>query len=465
MGRLKKEINRTVSSTGARTPAMTKLKGENFYRNKAKVRYLNMLKGGQPIRDRKGQIVKEALYQKKDIEPGRVEPNRKWFGNTRVIGQKQLALFREEMKTKATNPYQVLLHQSKLPLSLLQESSKTSQMHLLETESFSTTFGPKALRKKPKLKVEAFDQLSKVIENALDDYNPQKDSQLSETKELKIEDRPEMREAVFQKGQSKRIFGELYKVIDSSDVVVYVLDARDPLGTRSAKIEKYLQKECPHKHLLFVLNKCDLIPTRTTAQWVHYLSQSVPTLAFHASITNPFGKGALIQVLRQYARLHPEKRQLSVGFIGYPNTGKSSIINTLKKKKVCNVAPIPGETKIWQYITLMKRIYLIDCPGVVYPDHELSESEIVLKGIVRIENIKTPEDVVPELLARVQPEHLIKTYGIETWDHANDFLDQLAKKTGRLLKGGESDLSTTAKLVLHDWIRGRIPYYTKPPEL
>ena len=51
--------------------------------------------------------------------------------------------------------------------------------------------------------------------------------------------------------------------------------------------------------------------------------------------------------------------------IGYPNVGKSSVINTLRSKKVCNVAPIAGETKVWQYITLMKRIYLIDCPGKI----------------------------------------------------------------------------------------------------
>ena len=74
-----------------------------------------------------------------------------------------------------------------------------------------------------------------------------------------------------------------------------------------------------------------------------------------ASITNPFGKGALIQLLRQFARLHSDKKQISVGFIGYPNVGKSSIINTLRSKKVCNVAPIPGETKVWQYITLFNQ--------------------------------------------------------------------------------------------------------------
>ena len=72
------------------------------------------------------------------------------------------------------------------------------------------------------------------------------------------------RESIFLKGQSKRIWGELYKVIDSSDVVVHVLDARDPLGTRCRNVETYLIKEAQHKHLIFVLNKCDLVPTWVT---------------------------------------------------------------------------------------------------------------------------------------------------------------------------------------------------------
>jgi nuclear GTP-binding protein len=122
---------------------------------------------------------------------------------------------------------------------------------------------------------------------------------------------------------------------------------------------------------------------------VTILSAEYPTLAFHSSITNPFGKGALIQLLRQFSNLHADKKQISVGFIGYPNVGKSSVINTLVKKKSCKVAPIPGETKVWQYITLMKRIFLIDCPGVVYPTGE-SETELVLKGVVRSEKLSEP---------------------------------------------------------------------------
>jgi len=121
-----------------------------------------------------------------------------------------------------------------------------------------------------------------------------------------------------------------------------VLDARQPNGTRTKSLEEHLKKNCPTKHLVFVLNKCDLVPTSVTQKWVKYLQNFAPTLAFQASLTNPFGKGSLIQLLKQFDMLHKEKKSISVGFIGYPNVGKSSIINALMKKQVCLVAPVPG---------------------------------------------------------------------------------------------------------------------------
>jgi nuclear GTP-binding protein len=169
--------------------------------------------------------------------------------------------------------------------------------------------------------------------------------------------------------------------------------------------------------------------------------------------------------------LHSDKKQISVGLIGYPNVGKSSIINTLKKKKVCTVAPIPGETKVWQYITLMKRIYLIDCPGIVPLSAKDTETDTVLKGVVRVENLATPAEHIPGLLSRVRPEYLERTYGLEHreggWhgeEGASVMLTAIAKKYGKLLKGGEADQESVAKMILNDWIRGKIPYFATPPE-
>jgi nuclear GTP-binding protein len=296
----------------------------------------------------------------------------------------------------------------------------------------------------------------------IEGYKVDKDSSLLANKESDYSEAG--RAWYLQAGQSKRIWNELYKVIDSSDIIIHVLDARDPIGTRCRNVENFIRKEKPHKQLIFVLNKCDLVPTWVTARWVSHLSQSAPTLAFHASINNSFGKGSLIQLLRQFSTLHSDRKQISVGFIGYPNTGKSSIINTLKAKKVCSVAPIPGETKVWQYITLMKRIYLIDCPGVVPPNVDDNEVDIILKGSVRAEKMSAPEDTIPTILERVRHEYLKRTYGLQGWENATDFLEQIAKKTGKLLKKGEPDIHNVSIMVLHDWLRGRIPFYTPPPE-
>ncbi|KAF2984964.1 hypothetical protein EK904_010705, partial [Melospiza melodia maxima] len=415
------------------------------------------------LRNKRGKIIKPLQYQS-TVAPGtvaRVEPNIKWFGNTRVIKQSSLQKFQEEMETVMKDPYRVIMKQKKLPMSLFHDRIKphTSRVHILDTETFETTFGPKAQRKRPNLSASDVQSLVENAEASSESYDQGKDRDLV-TEDTGVRD--EAQEEIFKKGQSKRIWGELYKVIDSSDVVVQVLDARDPMGTRSPHVESYLKKEKPWKHLIFVLNKCDLIPTWATKRWVTVLSQEYPTLAFHASLTNPFGKGAFIQLLRQFGKLHSDKKQISVGFIGYPNVGKSSVINTLRSKKVCSVAPIAGETKVWQYITLMRRIFLIDCPGVVYPSGD-SETDIVLKGVVQVEKIKSPEDHICAVLERAKEEYIRKTYKIECWTDTVDFLEKLAARTGKLLKGGEPDLQTVSKMVLNDWQRGRIPFFVMPP--
>ncbi|KAL4744022.1 NUC091 domain-containing protein [Aspergillus similis] len=481
MGTGKKEATRRVRQGKVGDGmANVRVKGENFYRDAKKVKRLNMLKDGKPQRDAAGNITVAASYQSREAPVARIEPNRKWFGNTRVISQEALSSFREAVAERASDPYQVLLKTNKLPMSLIRDNKTVNGLKqheakmTIETSPFSDTFGPKAQRKRVKLGVSSLEDLAGETVKMHDSYVEKSEQARHEdgtpivagddvATDLSLGTMPISREAVFLKGQSKRIWNELYKVIDSSDVVIHVIDARDPEGTRCRGIEKYIREEAPHKHLIFVLNKCDLVPTGVAAAWVRHLSKDYPTLAFHASINNSFGKGSLIQLLRQFSSLHSDRKQISVGLIGYPNTGKSSIINTLRKKKVCTVAPIPGETKVWQYVTLMKRIYLIDCPGVVPPSQTDTPEDILLRGVVRVENVENPEQYIPAILKRVQPKHLERTYGIKETSDAIEFLSILARKGGRLLRGGEPDLDGVAKMVINDFLRGKIPWFTPPP--
>ncbi|KAL4986157.1 NUC091 domain-containing protein [Aspergillus falconensis] len=481
MGTGKKEATRRVRQGKVGDGmANVRVKGENFYRDAKKVKRLNMLKDGKPQRDAAGNITVAASYQSREAPVARIEPNRKWFGNTRVISQEALSSFREAVAERASDPYQVLLKTNKLPMSLIRDNQTVNGLKqheakmTIETSPFSDTFGPKAQRKRVKLGVSSLEDLAGETMKMHDSYVEKSEQGRHEdgtpivagddvATDLSLGTMPTSREAVFLKGQSKRIWNELYKVIDSSDVVIHVIDARDPEGTRCRGIEKYIREEAPHKHLIFVLNKCDLVPTGVAAAWVRHLSKDYPTLAFHASINNSFGKGSLIQLLRQFSSLHSDRKQISVGLIGYPNTGKSSIINTLRKKKVCTVAPIPGETKVWQYVTLMKRIYLIDCPGVVPPSQTDTPEDILLRGVVRVENVENPEQYIPAILKRVQPKHLERTYGIKETSDAIEFLSILARKGGRLLRGGEPDLDGVAKMVINDFLRGKIPWFTSPP--
>ncbi|KAI4322921.1 hypothetical protein L6164_022571 [Bauhinia variegata] len=430
-------------------------------RSAATVRRLKMY-DTKPSRDRKGKILKNE-FQSKELPNTRIQPDRRWFGNTRVVNQKQLEFFREELQNRMSNSNVVILNERKLPLSLLNDHQKQARVHLLDREPFGDAFGPKTKRKRPNLLAADYESLVKKADNSQEAFQQKYDA--SGSVEGKEEDgfRDLVRHTMFEKGQSKRIWGELYKVIDSSDVVVQVLDARDPQGTRCYHLEKHLKENYKHKHMILLLNKCDLVPAWATKGWLRVLSKEYPTLAFHASINKSFGKGSLLSVLRQFARLKSDKQAISVGFVGYPNVGKSSVINTLRTKNVCKVAPIPGETKVWQYITLTKRIFLIDCPGVVYYQNKDSETDIVLKGVVRVTNLQDAAEHIGEVLKRVKKEHLERAYRITAWDDENDFLVQLCKSSGKLLKGGEPDLMTAAKMVLHDWQRGRIPFFVPPP--
>lgn len=122
-------------------------------RTKATIDRLRMYKNFKPVRNRGGKIVKPAPFQgwQASGSQARVEPNRKWFGNTRVITQNALQTFQDEMGKAASDPYKLILKPTNLPTTILKEKAKKDRVHLLEFEPFQNTFGPKSHRKRPQL--------------------------------------------------------------------------------------------------------------------------------------------------------------------------------------------------------------------------------------------------------------------------------------------------------------------------
>ena len=236
--------------------------------------------------------------RERPLYPSRIEPDPKWFGNVRTIDQKSLEKLRVELKEQLNDPYAFMINKKKLPMNLIQEEpDKAPQVNVLDYENYEDTFGPKKKRTRAKLAFSSFEELAKQSEAKEKEYDLDNDSNLNY--EDKILEKKENRDKKIEAGQSKRIWDELYKVLDSSDVVCIVLDGRDPLGTRCQHVENHVRKNCKYKHIIFILNKVDLIPTSVTKKWIQYLSKDSPTIAFHANLNKPFGKHSLIRLLRQ----------------------------------------------------------------------------------------------------------------------------------------------------------------------
>jgi len=293
--------------------------------------------------------------------------------------------------------------------------------------------------------------------------------------------------------QSRRAYlRELKKVIDASDVLLQILDARDPVGTRISTMVENTILSHYDKRMVLVLNKIDLIPKDAVQGWLTVLRRSHPTVAMKAgtnqsrsnetksTVGRAKGDGALqsasgvgveglLQLLKNYARSSGEdkksKSSITVGIIGYPNVGKSSILNTLKRSRAVGVSPRPGFTTSMQEVVLDRNVRLLDSPGVVFDDENVGGSHTMLRNCVDADSVDDPIPAVQALVSRCSAESLMMTYSLPAFPKGDVmiFLSMVARQYGKVLKGGIPDKVLAARSVLRDWNSGKIPYYTPPP--
>jgi nuclear GTP-binding protein len=309
-----------------------------------------------------------------------------------------------------------------------------------------------------------------------------RDRQVFEGKQVDEEDEVRRSEGNVAPGQASRraYLRELKKVIDTADVLLQVLDARDPTGSRIHPSVENVILSHADKNMVLVLNKIDLVPKAVVGAWLTTLRRSHPTIAIKAghdksttssqeeeasTSTVPVGMEGLLQLLKNYARTGgssgKSKTTIVVGIIGYPNVGKSSIINALKRCRAVGVSPRPGFTTSMQEVVLDRNVRLLDSPGVVFDDRSA-----MLGNCVDADSIDDPIPPVVALIKRCNPASLVMTYNIPAFPPGDVmmFLAMVARSYGRVLKGGIPDKVAAARAVLRDWNSGKIPYYTIPPK-
>ncbi|XP_044266555.1 large subunit GTPase 1 homolog [Tribolium madens] len=321
---------------------------------------------------------------------------------------------------------------------------------------------------------------------------------------------------------------QLWRVVEKSDVIVQIVDARNPLLFYCEDLEKYTQEVSPEKMSVVLVNKADFLTQEQRQAWADYFtSQNVKAIFYSATLaseTEPRGgadQSELNQLQDYVDTLEREvektaqklneilgvlklefqnsneiltKDQLidlfknihkgckvtedvtTIGLVGYPNVGKSSTINSLLSAKKVSVSATPGKTKHFQTLFLTKNLLLCDCPGLVMPKFVFTKAEMIINGILPIDQMR---DHVPpvNLIATLIPKHVLEDkYGImlpapmegedpDRCPTSEELLNAYAYNRGFMTANGQPDNPRAARYILKDYMNGKLLYCHAPPSV
>ncbi|CAI0447534.1 unnamed protein product [Linum tenue] len=302
------------------------------------------------------------------------------------------------------------------------------------------------------------------------------------------------------------IWRQLWRVLERSDLLVMVVDARDPLFYRCPDLEEYAREIDEHKRTLLLVNKADLLPFSVRKKWAEYFRQNNILYVFWSAkaasallegkkLTGPcgqeqaddtdtkiYGREELLSRLQSEAeaivsrrnRNNSPAKSVTVGFVGYPNVGKSSTINALVGQKRTGVTSTPGKTKHFQTLIMSEELTLCDCPGLVFPSFSSSKYEMISSGVLPIDRMTEHREAVQVVANRV-PRHVIeavyrialpkpKSYEPQSRPPlASELLRAYCASRGYVASSGLPDETKAARQILKDYIDGKLPHYELPP--
>lgn len=245
---------------------------------------------------------------------------------------------------------------------------------------------------------------------------------------------------------SKSFWTIVNKVIEQADIILLLLDARLIEETRNEEAE--LKVKAAHKPLIYVITKSDLVDKK--------LLDKIPLKpSVFVSAKDHLGTTILRErILIEGQRAYKNKEVFVVGVLGYPNVGKSSLINALKGKKAAPTSSVSGFTKGVQKVRMDNRITFLDTPGVV-PYNEKDDSKHAFIGTLEFNRVKNPDLVVMELMEKY-PGKIESHYGIKASSDFETSLELIAQKRNMLKKHAELDIERVSKMILKDWQTGKI---------
>ncbi len=262
----------------------------------------------------------------------------------------------------------------------------------------------------------------------------------------------------FARNKHKVDFAQIVKkVILESHIILEILDSRFMDETRNKDIEHDIQSR--HKKLIFVFNKSDLVNIKELKMKIN--RRGIKSYVIVSTKQRKGGQELRNKIKIEASRIKKKQLQegrVQVGVIGYPNSGKSSVINLLVGRPVAKTAFEAGFTKGMQKVKLAEGIFIFDTPGVV-PRVETKGEEGFVKhasiGARNYDKIHEPEFVIGNIMMRY-PGILEKYYGIDIMNDVDALIETVGRRRGFLKKHDEVDVDRTSRYILKEWQEGKI---------